>query len=208
MFLPRTVPALLAATLLTGCATGGAQAARSGSTPTGRAPTTASPPAPSASPSATAAAKRSVAVYYLADTGKTGPRLYREFHPRPATSAVVRDAVDAMLHEPPYDADYRSLWPPATRVLGVSVAGDLATVDLSADALAGSAGSAYEVASVQQLVWTVTAAAPAVQRVRVLIEGNSSGSVGGRAVADFWGAGGLAVQPLRRADQSGVLGPV
>lgn len=165
-------------------------------------------PAPSPSGTPVAAARRPVAVYYLADTGTTGPRLYREFHLRPATRAVIRDAVDAMLQEAPYDPDYRSLWPRTTRVLGVRVEGDLATVNLSGEALGGSAGSAFEVASVQQLVWTVTAAAPTVQRVRVQVEGKSTGTVAGREIADFWGAGGLASQPPRRADQVDVLGPV
>ncbi len=208
----------LAVALLSGCAgstpaAGSAPPADSASTvPTaGGNGTTTTSTTTSASPATRAPstpARRAVAVYYVADTGATGPRLYREFHLRPATPAVIRDAVDAMLHEAPYDGDYRSLWPRATRVLGVQVAGDLATVNLSREALGGSAGSAFEVASLQQLVWTVTAAAPAVQRVRVLIEGKGSGLVDGREIADFWGAGGLATQPLRRSVQYEILGPV
>jgi spore germination protein GerM len=202
---------LAAATLLTGCA-GNTPVARSETPAPGGSSSSAtgsSIPTSSGSPAAqSSAARRAVAVYYLADTGATGPRLYREFHLRLATSAVVRDAVDAMLHEAPYDADYRSPWPRDTRILGVAVAGDLATVNLSHEALRGSAGSAFEVASLQQLVWTVTGAAPAVQQVRVLIEGRNSGTVDGREIADFWGAGGLATQPLRRGPQGEVLGPV
>lgn len=204
------IPLCLAATLLAGC-TGTTLEASSGTPSVGApvaAPPAAAPSVPAARPPASARGRRAVAVYYLADTGATGPRLYREFHLRPATSAVVRDAVDAMLHEAPYDADYRSPWPRDTRILGVAVAGDLATVNLSHEALRGSAGSAFEVASLQQLVWTVTGAAPAVQQVRVLIEGRSSGTVDGREIADFWGAGGLATQPLRRGPQGEVLGPV
>ncbi len=172
------------------------------------APVAVSPSAPAAGRPVSTPGRRAVAVYYLADTGGTGPRLYREFHLRPATPAVVRDAVDAMLHEAPYDAGYRSLWPRDTRVIGVSITANLATVNLSRQALGGSAGSAFEVASLQQLVWTVTGAAPAVTSVQVLIEGRSSGIVDRREIADFWGAGGLAAQPLRRASQFEILGPV
>lgn len=200
------VPAVVAV-LLAGCAdaTPFTRSAAPASTGVSPAPVTGATPTPS---SASPAARRAVVVYYLADTGATGPRLYREFHARPATRAVIRDAVEAMLHEAPYDPDYRSLWPRSTRVLGVQVDGDLANVNLSREALGGSAGSAFEVASVQQLVWTVTAAAPSVQRVGVQIEGKSSGTVAGREIADFWGAGGLTSQPLRRSAQHEVLGPV
>ncbi|MGI8698385.1 MAG: Gmad2 immunoglobulin-like domain-containing protein [Mycobacteriales bacterium] len=204
------IPLCLAATLLAGC-TGTTLEASSGTPSVGApvaAPPAAAPSVPAAGPPASARGRRAVAVYYLADTGATGPRLYREFHLRPATSAVVRDAVDAMLHEAPYDASYVSLWPRDTKVLGVTITGGLATVNLSRQALGGSAGSTFEVASLQQLGWTVTGAAPAVTSVQVLIEGRSSGIIGGREIADFWGAGGLATQPLRRAPQFEVLGPV
>lgn len=199
----------LTVALLAGCgSTAQGAGVGSRSAATGASPASAGVRAATAPAStAVATAKRAVAIYYLADSG-AGPRLYREFHARPVTRSVVRDAVDAMLHEAPYDRDYASLWPRATRVLGVTVSGDLATVNLSREALRGSAGSAYELASVQQLVWTVIAAAPSVQRVRVLIEGKSSGRIDGRDIGDFWGAGGLAVQPLRRAAQYEILGPV
>src|SRR5439155_1656444 len=100
------------------------------------------------------------AAYYLPDTGK-GLRLYREFHRRPATAGVVRDAVTAMLTEKPADPDYTSLWPAGTSVLGARISGTTAYVDLSAQARKGQAGADGEAASLQQLVHTVTAAAPA-----------------------------------------------
>jgi len=73
-------------------------------------PTAAPPSAVAASPSSVASPAATVAraVYYLHDTGK-GLRLYREFHRRPATAGVVRDAVTAMLTEKASDADYTSL---------------------------------------------------------------------------------------------------
>ena len=87
-----------------------------------------------ASPSQAGTAAR--AIYYLHDDGH-GPRLYREFHPRPATAAVVRDAVTAMLTVKADDADYTSLWPKGTTVRGARVSGTTAYVDLSSGATVG-----------------------------------------------------------------------
>ena len=161
------VAALLAA--VTGCQTGatdgsagpgGADPGRAGPAPS--ASPSASAPAPEASPNGTApaAGTRAVAVYYAA-----GGRLYREFHPRPRTAAVIREAVTAMLRERAYDPDYRSLWPAGTTVSGVSKAGNVVTVDLSAGPASTPA------LAVQQLVWTVTAADRSATRVRALVRG-------------------------------------
>jgi hypothetical protein len=126
-------------------------------------------------------------------------RLYREFHPRPATPGVIRDAVTAMLTEKPVDRDYTSLWPAGSTVRGVRVGGTTAYVDLSRAASRGSAGSAGEAASLQQLVYTVTAAAPAVKAVQLLIEG--------RIPPTLWGHVDTR-RPIARAPQVDVLGPV
>jgi hypothetical protein len=145
------------------------------------APTTAGPrsaaakPAPaSSSPSSPAASKQTmtVAVYYLTDDPQRGPVLTREFRRVPKSAGVVRAAVDAMLHLEPLDPDYSSPWPEAAQVRGVSVKGDTVTVDLTAAATL-RVGSTFESAAMQQLVWTVTAAAPKVSKVRVLIEGRT-----------------------------------
>ena len=155
------------------------------------------PPSPSASPTATGTSAR--AVYYLADTGFGGPRLYREFHARPTTTAVVRDAVTAMLTEQPTDPDYSSLWPKGSAVRGVRLSGATAFVDLSAQAGTANAGAAAEEASVQQLVYTVTAAAPFVKSVQILIEG--------KTVNELWGHVDTS-KPIARRMGAEVLGPV
>jgi len=162
---------------------------------------------PSAVPSASGptpakAGTKALALYYLHDAGR-GPRLYREFHPRPATTGVIRDAVTAMLSEMPYDADYSSLWPRATRVLGARVEqtpeGAVAYVDLSREALDGSAGSEAEAQSLQQLVHTVTAAAPSVRSVQLLVEG--------KPPATLWGHVSTS-RPIARGPATDVLGAV
>ncbi|MGI8537983.1 MAG: GerMN domain-containing protein [Mycobacteriales bacterium] len=153
------------------------------------------PPTPSAQPPS---GLRPVTLYYVADVG-TGLRLYRETHLRPATTAVVRDAVTAMFDQAPFDDDYVTPWDPATRVLDVKIAGDVATVDLNSAAATTRGGSEAAEMAVAQLVWTVHAAAPDVRAVRILIEG--------KAPADFWGSLAL-VEPVERAPAQDVLAPV
>jgi hypothetical protein len=137
-------------------------------------------------------------VYYLGDT-KVGPRLYREFRTVPRSAGVVRAAVDSMLHLAPLDPDYKSVWPKSTTVLGVSVSGTVATVDLSAAARSASAGSEAERVSLQQLVHTVTAAAPSVKSVQL--------KVGGKVVDTLWGHVSTKT-PIARSESTSTLGPV
>jgi hypothetical protein len=195
----RYAPALVLAVLAAGC---GGSSAPPSSAPSSPEPTAT---APAASPTGTGtssvpspAGTSARAVYYLHDTGR-GPRLYREFHPRPTTTAVIRDAVTAMLTEKPYDGDYTSLWPSATTVRGARVDGTTAYVDLSREARRGSAGAESEAASLQQLVYTVTAAAPSVRSVQLLVEGS--------AVETLWGHVDTR-QPMTRRPAAEILGPV
>lgn len=159
-------------------------------------PTPTSTPGPTGTAPATGT--RAVAVYYLHDT-TNGPRLYREFHRRPDARAVVRDAVTAMLTESAQDADYTSLWPKGTRVLGVRKDGTTLVVDLSEEAKAMSAGAAYESASLQQLVWTATAADPTASSVQLLVEGKEVESLAGHVDSS---------EPMRRGQAAYELGPV
>lgn len=149
------------------------------SQPTATGTATAQPTATaSASTSPTAAGSMRIPVYYL---GGGTPRtvLYREFRTVPRSSAVVKAAVEAMLHLAPQDTDYHSVWPVSTQVRGVSISGTVATVDLSANARTASAGASVEQASLQQLVYTVTAAAPSVTGVRLRFDGQVKESLWG-----------------------------
>lgn len=161
-----------------------------------------SPLDPPAAPSPPGGAERALAVYYLGDTGRRAA-LYREFRQLPA-QAPIHSAVDAVLHLAPLDSDYISLWPEDTRILGISQRGDLAVVDLSLEAEEGRGGSEVACASLQQLVWTVTAAAPEVERVEVRVDGEARG-----VVSEFWGAGCGRDEPLRRSAPSyEILAPI
>jgi hypothetical protein len=199
----RTAPSvLLAAALALGVsACGGDDPASTASTATPSPSPSAASPSPSASepepsPSSEIGA---VAIYYLRDTGRTGPRLYREFHALPTSDEPVRDAVEAMLAQPPKDPDYASLWADGVEVLDVAVEGATATVDLSQEARSNGGGSAFEQATLQQLVHTVTAADNSVTSVRLLVEGSP--------VETLWGAADVS-QPLTRGPAAEVLGPV
>ncbi|HEU0131394.1 MAG TPA: Gmad2 immunoglobulin-like domain-containing protein [Mycobacteriales bacterium] len=160
---------------------------RSAGPPESPAPTSQSPApttsAPTATPSPTASVihpggTMRVAAYYLGGT-TSRPVLYREFRTVPRSAGVIRSAVDTMLHAAPADADYRSLWPRATTVRGISVNGATATVDLSANARSVTASAAAERASLQQLVHTVTAAAPSVTGVRLRFDGATRSTLWG-----------------------------
>ncbi|WP_422774484.1 GerMN domain-containing protein [Plantactinospora sp. WMMC1484] len=115
----------------------------------------------------------SLAVYYLGgDPDK--PRLYREFHrlwlrdgsARDRITAAVRNLLDSPVG---MDPDYRNAWPEGTDLRGVTVDGEIATVDL-AGAARHDVGAATARLAVQQLVWTVTAV-PGVSGLRLRLDG-------------------------------------
>jgi len=196
----RAVVPLSLVLLLAGCSADSPAASAPASPAPARVPATA---APSASPAAAAVAPSpstaaaAVALYWLGAEDPRGPRLYREVVRLPGEP--VRAALDAVLGGKPVDPDYRSLWASGTAVRDVTRDGTTAVVDLSAQARTNGGGSAFEAASVQQLVHVVTAADPSVRAVRLLVEGSP--------VDSLWGAVDVS-GPLRRAPAAEVLGPV
>jgi len=118
-----------------------------------------------------------VDVYFVVDT-RVGLRLARERHDVPERTAVEA-ATTAMVHGAD-DPDYATTWDPRTRILGVRRHGGEVTVNLSADARRANVGSAGAALMIQQLVHTVTSAAPGTDRVMLLIDGSPAG--------DLWGA--------------------
>lgn len=139
-----------------------------------------------------------VPVYYVKDTD-LGIRLYREFRHVAFESDEVRAAVDAMLHLPALDPDYDSLWPVGTSINSIITFGATATVDLSSDALTPPLGAEAESLSLQQLVYTVTAANNAITNVRLLVDGVS--------LETLWGHVDTSAA-MTRAARLDVLAPV
>jgi hypothetical protein len=150
-------------------------------------------------PAATHAPDVTVPVYYLHDTGKA-IKLYREFHRVPMDGGPVRTAIEQMLSAKAGDPDYTSLWPRGTTVPGIAVHGSTATVDFSSDASGPfNGGSEAAAQSVQQLVYTVTAADPAVHDVAIRINGKD--------LTTLWGSVDVS-KAQHRAPGWQVLGPV
>ncbi len=132
-----------------------------------------------------------VPIYYLGDS-KTQSWLYREFRQVPNVGNRTASAVRAMTRLAPLDSDYRTPWRPASRIT-VTPAGNALTVDLSADAFAGSVAGAQEAKlAIQQLIWTATAAAQTSGKVTVLVDGKPS---------TVWGSVQLG-QPMGRDPQA------
>jgi hypothetical protein len=139
-------------------------------------------------------------VYYLGTTSD-GPVLYREFHQRPGGdgSPVTRttEAVTAMLTERAFDPDYTSRWPATARLRGVTVEDGVVTVDLAGAAVNG-VDPVSAAQTVQQLIWTATAAS-GLTGVRLLLDG--------QPVDTLWGTVAVA-GVLRRMPAAQAQAPV
>lgn len=109
--------------------------------------------------------------------------LFREFRNADESDTVdpVAEAVETMTALTPLDEDYRSLWAPVQSV-GTSVSPDgTITVDLPDTAFANNLSEADAELALQQLVYTVSAAAvtaglldaATAKEVRVLVDGES-----------------------------------
>lgn len=145
------------------------------SAPTRSASATSAPSAPSTGASGTTSASagqggRAIPVYYVTEVSGAGPRLVREFFPSSTDSAEAAAAAALRLlsAQRPADPDYVSLWPSSIE-LRLTVSGSLATVD--ATSWPTNLGSGYESLAVEQVVYTVTAADPALTSVLFRVNG-------------------------------------
>lgn len=156
------------------------------------APTAATTPPPaSATPAPGPAAK---AIYYLGDGGDKFV-LYREFRRLP--QATPDDVLRTMMTSPALDPDYESLWPKGSEATVGQRSGDVLTVELSDAALRGKAGGEAACLSLQQLVWTATAAVPDAKRIRLTNNGSAKG-----VVSQWWGVGCGKDEPVARHSPS------
>lgn len=155
-------------------------------------PAAATPAGTAASPSSAASAtgtgatsalpsgSSAVPVYWL---GTGSPKLFREFVAAPAGTDDPTRALRAMLAGGPADPDYTSPWRADATATVSSTDGRL-VVDLAASAASGSAGGATATAAVQQLVYTVTAAAGEDLPVQIRVAGASTPTLFGQRVAE------------------------
>jgi hypothetical protein len=129
-------------------------------------------PSPTAASNGTPSTS-TVPVYYLRDSG-TAIRLYREFHRVSTTESAAFAAVNEMLRTPATDHDYTSLWPANSRLRLLSFSADhsAAHVDLSKEANGPfNGGTEAAQMTIQQLVWTLTAADNAVKHIEITVDG-------------------------------------
>ncbi len=170
----------------------------SGTTPSGTTTSATTSSAPTTTAQTTSSGKPiSVPVYWIAESRRSFA-LYREFRQVPDTGGAISSAVSAMTRLRPLDPDYMTPWRPASRV-AVTQTGDSITVDLSADAFAGTqVGSEVADRAVQQLVYTATAAARQAGKPATSV----TITVGGRAY-DAWGVVQVG-KPTQRAPMEAV----
>lgn len=196
----RRLPALLAvlALVLPACGDGGDEAEET--TTTGRAVTTTQ----GATTTAPAERRAALSVYLLRGQG-----LIVGEGREPTTEGVASEALRALLEGPnelETEVGLTSAIPEATRLLGVTIDGAVARVDLSPEFESGG-GSQSMQARVAQVVFTATQFAT-VDAVRFAIGGEDVDALGGEGL--------LVEEPLTRGDfefggafgDAGVLPPV
>ncbi|MFZ5768192.1 MAG: GerMN domain-containing protein [Bacillota bacterium] len=150
-------------------------------------------PGPSSPGQQTATVPLPVAVF-LAREGKL-EAVFRSLPVSPEEGP--RAALEALIAGPTAFEErqgYRPVLPPSITVLAVSVQDDAATVDFSREIITRSGdvggGSLAESLALHAIYLTL-AQFPGVERVKVLVEGQSEGMVDGRPIRDFWGHLGL-----------------
>jgi hypothetical protein len=121
----------------------------------------------------------SVPVYWL---GGQPARLFREYVPAGSGADDATNALRAMLAGGPGDPDYASPWSPDDTAT-VSESGGRLVVDLAASAGAGDVEVGDADLAVQQLVYTVTAAAGEDLPVELRVDGRTGGTLFGVEVA-------------------------
>jgi hypothetical protein len=175
-------------------------------------------PSAAASGDAAGDARKALPIYYIGnylvgeDEPFTREALYREWKSRRVADnrdAWVRKSVNEMFENHPVDPDYYGFWGPDARVLSADVRPAESTVELDLHGVESPAEPVNDdqaKASLQQLVWTATAAASlgseSITKVTVLVDGV--------ALTELWGQ--PVEQPLKREPfaRSGVwiLSPV
>lgn len=140
-----------------------------------------------------------VAVYYV-KISQQEEYLVREIHTLPYTTSALEAAAREVIEGQPLTRDARKIFPPETKILGISVENGVATVNFSKEVLNANVGSAGEALGIQSMVNTLTEF-PEIRAVSFLVEGK----LDGRA-KDWWGHVGLYNQPFRR-DLSRVYEP-
>jgi germination protein M len=180
LLIAAAVLVLAGAALLAACggSSGGASPEPSATVPATGGPSSTASGSASPSSSPTAASKTTLRLYFLRDE-KLGVAERRVAH----TSMPATAAMKALLAGPTTaerSAGLTSTVPAGTRLLGLTISGTTAQVDLS-EAFASGGGSLSMTARVAEVVYTLTRF-PTVRSVEFLIEGKRVEALGGEGV--------------------------
>ncbi len=137
------------------------------------APTSSGTPSRASAAPASSASAMTVPLFWVGPQRSKQLYLYREFRTVTRSQAVVTAALRAMMTGHPSDRDLRTAWAAPSR-LTVNLTAQGIHVDVSKDAFAGQLDTAYAKASLQQLVWTATAAAGRALPVTLTVAGSST----------------------------------
>ena len=113
-----------------------------------------------------------VNIYFVADTPR-GLKLFsesREFTtPNNLAQLVISELVSGQLM--PLDPDYTNLWDGSHSLNQLAISGATATVDLNLGKL--NLGAEGEQRAIDQILWTLNSASPAITSVRFLVNGKT-----------------------------------
>ena len=152
----------------------------------------ASPGTPTTAPSASPAATTAVRVYlFQPDAAGGDAHLVPVTRTVPSTRAVATAAVRELLSGPaPDETGLLTMIPAGSQLLGITIDGNVATVDLTGTFESGG-GSASMLGRLAQLVYTATQF-PTVNAVRLRLDGKPVDTIGGEGVTVGAGVGRMA----------------
>ena len=148
--------------------------------------------APTTAPSNSPAATTAVRIYlFQPDPAGGDAHLVPVTRTVPSTRAVATAAVRELLAGPaPNEAGLLTMIPVGSQLLGITIDGSVATVDLTGTFESGG-GSASMLGRLAQLVYTATQF-PTVDAVRLRLDGKPVDSIGGEGVIVGAGVGRMA----------------
>ena len=132
-------------------------------------------PAPAPTVSDPSPSPHAVAVYYLGQTPQ-GKRLYREFRPGPGVAGL--DEAVAELSSAPEDPDYATSWAPG-QLLGATIAEGTIRVEVDLERTRPRDGVRFTGLDLQQVVYTLQAAAGQRLPIQFVHDGNPVAEVMG-----------------------------
>lgn len=132
---------------------------------------------------------------YFTQWTETDAYLVAEKRVIPYTQAVARAAMEELIKGPAPGSTLHKVMPNTVKVLDISISNGVCTLNLSKEILTDAASQVGVSATTEGLVLNAIANTltefSTIKKVKLLIEGKSSGVVDGFYIEDFWGHVGL-----------------